>query len=99
MIIDLPLARQWLREPPEEDNEIVQLIIGSAEDYLRNATGRVFDSTNNQARLFCLVLVTDWYENRELIGIKPSEKVRFSIQSMLAQLQYMPIEEGDGTSG
>lgn len=97
MIIDLPLTRKWLREPPEEDDEILNLIIGAAEAYLKNATGRVFDSTNNQARLFCLVLVTDWYENRELIGIKPSEKVRFSIQSMLLQLQNLP-DEGEVTS-
>lgn len=97
MIVDLPLARQWLREPPEEDNEILEVIIGAAEEYLKRATGREFDSTNNQARLFCLVLVTDWYENRDLIGAKVSEKVRFSIQSMLAQLQYM--EEGEEISG
>ncbi|MBU8733440.1 head-tail connector protein [Cytobacillus oceanisediminis] len=97
MIIDLPLTRKWLREPPEEDDEILNLIIGAAEAYLKNATGRVFDSTNNQARLFCLVLVTDWYENRELIGIKPSDKVRFSIQSMLLQLQNLP-DEGEVTS-
>lgn len=97
MIIDLPLTRKWLREPPEEDDEILNLIIGAAVAYLKNATGRVFDSTNNQARLFCLVLVTDWYENRELIGIKPSEKVRFSIQSMLLQLQNLP-DEGEVTS-
>lgn len=96
MIIDLELARQWLREPPEEENEIIEIIIKAAEDYLKNATGRDFDSKNSQARLFCLVLITDWYENRDLIGSKVSEKVRFSIQSMLAQLQYLP--EGEETS-
>lgn len=96
-IIDLELARNWLREPPEEDNQVIEMVIGAAEEYLNNATGREFDSTNNQARLFCLVLVTDWYENRELIGQKPSEKVRFSIQSILTQLQNYPI--GEETSG
>ncbi len=96
MIIDLSFARKWLREPPEEDNDIIELIIGAAEEYLKNATGRTFDDTNNQARLFCLVLVTDWYENRDLIGTKPSEKVRFSIQSMLIQLQNL---EEEFTSG
>lgn len=96
MIIDLSFARKWLREPPEEDNDIIELIIGAAEEYLKNATGRRFDDTNNQARLFCLVLVTDWYENRDLIGAKPSEKVRFSIQSMLIQLQNLEEEITSG---
>ncbi|MCM3242694.1 head-tail connector protein [Cytobacillus oceanisediminis] len=96
MIIDLAIARKWLREPPEEDNDIIKLIIGATEEYLKNATGRTFDDTNNQARLFCLVLVTDWYENRDLIGTKPSEKVRFSIQSMLIQLQNLEEEITSG---
>lgn len=90
MIIDLTLTRNWLREPPEEDNEIILLIIGAAERYLKQATGKTFNHENDQAKLLCLVLVTDWYENRELIGVKPSEKVRFSIQSLIAQLQYSP---------
>ncbi|MGY6209725.1 head-tail connector protein [Cytobacillus firmus] len=96
MIIDLAIARKWLREPPEEDNDIIKLIIGATEEYLKNATGRTFDDTNNQARLFCLILVTDWYENRDLIGTKPSEKVRFSIQSMLIQLQNLEEEITSG---
>ncbi|MFJ5625442.1 head-tail connector protein [Peribacillus loiseleuriae] len=97
MILELEETKDWLRVDGNEEDSTILLLIGASEEYLKNATGRVFDFTNNQARLFCLVLVTDWYENRDLIGVKVSEKVRYSIQSMLAQLQYMP--EGDNTSG
>jgi uncharacterized phage protein (predicted DNA packaging) len=93
MIVSLEEAKNWARID-DGDESTVALLIDAAEIYLKNATGKQFDSTNNQAKLFCLVLVTDWYENRELMGVKVSEKVRFSIQSILAQLRY----GGDGTS-
>lgn len=96
MIIEIDLAKKWLRDPPEEDDEIIELIVGAAEEYLQGATGRTFDNKTKRAQIFCLVLATDWYENRELIGIRPSEKVRYSIESMLLQLQNMP-EEGENT--
>lgn len=88
MVITLAEAKEWLRVDGNEDDSTIALLIGAAEKYLENATGYKFEATNEQAKLFCLVLIVDWYENRELIGQKPSEKVRFSVQSMLAQLQY-----------
>ena len=97
MILELSETKEWLRVDGSEEDATITMLIKAANEYLENATGRKFDNTNNQARLFCLVLVTDWYENRDLIGAKPSEKVRFSIQSMLAQLQYCHISEGSET--
>lgn len=96
MIITPEETKDWLRIDGDEEDSTIKLLINAAEEYLKNATGRKFDSTNNQARLFCLVLVTDWFENRDLMGAKVSEKVRFSIQSMLLQLQFV---EGDELSG
>jgi uncharacterized phage protein (predicted DNA packaging) len=95
LIISLDEAKEWLRiEHNDEDNTILMLI-NAAETYLQNATGNTFDNTNNLAKLFCLVLVTDWYENREMVG-KASEKVRQTVESMVAQLShcYAP-QEGD----
>ncbi|MBS4191749.1 head-tail connector protein [Bacillus sp. FJAT-49705] len=88
MILELNETKEWIRVDGTEEDSIISTIIGAAEEYLEGATGKKFDDTNHRAKIFCLVLVTDWYENRDLIGSKPSEKVRFSIQSMLAQLQY-----------
>jgi uncharacterized phage protein (predicted DNA packaging) len=88
MIIDLEEVKNWLRIDGEEENATLDILIGAAETYLLHATGRTYDDSHNQAKLFCLVLVADWYENRELMGDKPSEKVRYSIQSIMSQLQY-----------
>ncbi len=95
-ILTLAETKLWLREDSEDPQVMqqIKLLIDSAEEYLENATGRKFTSKNSQAKLFCLVLVTDWYENRELIGQRVTEKVRFTVQSMLAQLQYSDGETG-----
>ncbi|MBO0586121.1 head-tail connector protein [Sporosarcina sp. E16_8] len=86
MILSLEETKEWLRIDGSEDDGSVQMLIAASENYLKNATGTVFDHTHDQARLFCLVLVTDWYESRELTASKVGEKVRFTVQSMLLQL-------------
>lgn len=87
MIITLEETKQYLRIDGSEDDALITTLIITAEDYLTNATGKTFDSTNQLAKLFCFVLVSDWYENRELTG-KASEKVRFTMQSILTQLKH-----------
>jgi len=95
-ILTLNEAKTWLRVDGEDENSIIEMLIGAAEEYLHNATEVEFDGTNQLAKLFCLVLCADWYENRDLIGQQPSDKVRFTCQSIMAQLQhaYKP-EVGD----
>lgn len=87
-ILTINEAKTWLRVDGNEEDGLIQMLIGAAEEYLRNATEVEFDETNQLAKLFCLVLCADWYENRDLIGQQPSDKVRFTIQSILAQLQH-----------
>jgi uncharacterized phage protein (predicted DNA packaging) len=87
LIITVEEAKTWLRIDGAEENSLIGILISAAEDYLYNATGNVFDNKNELAKLFCLVLVTDWYENRDMIG-KASEKIRLSVDSMLSQLAH-----------
>lgn len=89
MIITLEETKEWLREDSEDPKVLnqIQMLIGAAEKYLINASGNVFTSSNELAKLFCFVLVADWYENREMIG-QASGKVRVVVESMLAQLSY-----------
>ncbi|QQE75214.1 head-tail connector protein [Brevibacillus composti] len=87
-ILTLEETKTWLRVDGADEDSLIQTLIGAAEEYLRNAVEVEFDSTNQLAKLFCLVICADWYENRDLIGSQPSDKIRFSVQSMLAQLQH-----------
>ena len=88
MIIELEEAKTFAKIDYDEENGIVQLLVDVASEGLKNATGIVFDSTNSLARLYCLVMVKDLYDNREITVEKASEKIRFTIQSILIQLKY-----------
>ncbi len=89
MIVTLSDVKTYLRldQDATEEEALLQLLINAAESYLKNATGIQFDGTNDLAKILCLVLITDWYEHREMVG-KVSEQVRFTISSILTQLQY-----------
>ncbi|MFC5532380.1 head-tail connector protein [Cohnella yongneupensis] len=87
MIIEIEKTKRWLRVDGEQDDDTIEILIGAAESYLANATEVSFDATNHLAKLFCYTLVADWFENRQLGG-EPSDKIRFTISSMLAQLQH-----------
>jgi len=87
MIVSLGEVKQWLRIDFSEDDALLTTLIGAAEEYLKNATGIEFKGTNNLAKLFCMTLIADWYENREMIG-KESERIRPIINSILTQLTY-----------
>ncbi len=88
MIISLEEAKTYLRVDSSEEDDLIKSLIDAAEIYLKNATGRSFDDSNHIARLFCLTLVTDWYENRGLVVGKVGEEIRPVIESLLAQLNY-----------
>ncbi|MBW7475946.1 head-tail connector protein [Paenibacillus oenotherae] len=96
-ILTLDETKTWLRIDGEDDDTSIYMLMGAAETYLHNATEVTFDSSNDLAKLYCLVLTADWYENRELIGSQPSDKVRYTCQSIMAQLQhaYVPPPEGE----
>lgn len=87
MIITLGETKGYLRVDGTGEDSLITSLIDAAEVYLFNATGNTFDSTNSLAKLFCWVLVTDWYENREHVG-RASDKVRPIVESMLAQLSH-----------
>lgn len=94
-ILTLEEAKTWLRVDGDDEDGIIQIIASAAEEYLHNAVEVVFDGTNQLAKLYCLVLCADWYENRDLIGSQPSsDKVRFTCQSIMAQLQHSYSPEG-----
>lgn len=89
MIVNLEESKTWLRVDSDDEDFEIQSLIDASEAYLFNATGRIFDNTNALARLYCRVLICDWYENRGLMAdSKSSEKVRFTLSSIMMQLQY-----------
>lgn len=90
MIVSIQKVKSWLKVDYNEEDDDIQDLIDAAETYLSNATGIIYDSSNALAVLYCKVLITDWFENRSLLieDKKISDKVRFTLQSILMQLQY-----------
>lgn len=89
MILTLAETKEFLKleiDFVNEDN-FIQLLISASEAFLFNATGIKFDSTNSLAKLYCLVLISDWFDDRTIIG-KASDKIRFTIDSISTQLKY-----------
>lgn len=87
MIVSLDEVKNWLRIDFSEDDTLLTTLISAAEEYLKNATGITYDSENHLAKLLCMTLIADWYENREMIG-KTTDQTRPIIQSILTQLTY-----------
>ncbi|OAT74556.1 head-tail connector protein [Parageobacillus thermoglucosidasius] len=87
MIVSLDEVKKWLRIDFSEDDALLTTLISAAEEYLKNATGITYDSASHLAKLFCMTLIADWYENREMIG-KATDQTRPIIQSILTQLTY-----------
>lgn len=93
-ILTIDETKTWLRVDGTDEDVLIQTLAGAAEAYLHNAVEVEFDGRNQLAKLFCLVLCADWYENRDLIGSQPSDKLRYTVQSILAQLQHAYAPEG-----
>ncbi|MFB5557318.1 head-tail connector protein [Bacillus cytotoxicus] len=95
MLVTVEEAKEWIRVD-EDDTRTITMLIKAAEKYIFKATGRTFDEKNEDAKLLCLFLVADWYENRLLVGDRASKKVRTIVQSMILQLQYAPEPQEEG---
>jgi len=98
-VITLEELKAWLKIEHSDEDNLLNMLIKAAEIYLCNATGKKFESENQLAKLYCLVICADWYENRTLIGQQPSEQVRLTCQSIMAQLQNCYDGNGGDNNG
>jgi uncharacterized phage protein (predicted DNA packaging) len=92
VILDLEETKNFLRVDFTDDDTFITMLISVADEYLKNATGIQFDSTNTLAKLYCMCLISDWYENRnfstDIRTLTVNEKVKYTLQSILLQLQF-----------
>lgn len=86
MLVTLEEAKHHLRVDTDDDDAQITLLIQAAEEFIRNMTGKMFDSTNALAKTSCLFIISDMYENRTLNTDKVGEKVRAIVTMILTQL-------------
>ena len=78
---------------PVGEIELVQGLVDAANQYLLNATGVTFAEDSALAKLFCRMLVADWYDNRGTVG-----SINTGARAILAQLRNSPPRPKGGTS-
>ncbi len=89
MILTLSEVKEFLKleEDFYDEDNYIQLLMTASEAFLYNSTGITFGSSNSLAKLYCLVLISDWYDDRSMIG-KASDKIRYTIDCISTQLRY-----------
>lgn len=92
--VKLKETKAFLKVDFDDEDILIGSLISASELYLKNATGKDFDNTNPLAVLYCKVLVYEWYKDKSLMAeSKVSEKVKFTLQSILLQLQYSEVND------
>lgn len=86
MIVSLEEVKQHLRIETDEDDISIQTMIHAAESFIRSSTDSVIDDKDNRAKMICLFLIADMYENRGLVSEKGNSGIREIAKMMLLQL-------------
>ena len=87
-------VKHSLRVDGSEDDGFLTSLIAAAKTFIENATGIVPDEKRDLDKLAITLLVTHWYENREVAQIgRIATEVPFSLEIILVQLKYVR-EEG-----
>jgi uncharacterized phage protein (predicted DNA packaging) len=78
-------AKLYLRIDGNDEDTLIQSIIAAADMFIENAVGAV-DKSSELYQLAVKLLVSHWYENREVIG--KADNLSFSLESILYQLKF-----------
>lgn len=100
MIITLKEVKEYARIDMDEDDELLQRMIVSAEEYLKNATGKEYPETDEAGKpvnyelekVYLQLLIAYWYEQRNPVGNGKSgggaaEDFNFMTKSIMMQLK------------
>lgn len=101
-MITLEEVKQYARIDIDEDDQLLETLIVSAEEYLKNATGKEYpemDENGNKInykleKIYLQLLITHWYEQRSPAGNGKGayagsvvEDFSFMAKSIMLQLQ------------
>lgn len=90
--MELSTIKEYLKIDFDDDDRLLEMLLGAARRYVLDAVGYLPDETDERVKLLLLVLISDWYEHREYtensISQKISPKVRWTVHSIVLQLQY-----------
>lgn len=80
--------KEYLRVDGEEETSLITNLQTAAENYLTNA-GCTKDYSNELYKLAIKLLVSHWYENRQIEQVGTNiTKLEYSLDPIIAQLKY-----------
>lgn len=76
MIMTLKEVKNYARIDTDEDDPLLETLIASAEEYLKNATGKEYPETDEDGnkinyeleKVYLQLLIAYWYEQRSPAG-------------------------------
>lgn len=84
--MELSMIKQYLKVDFDDDDELILSMQKAAESYVKNA-GVTCSYESDLYQLAILLLVTNWYENRNAVLVGTvSNKLEYSLKHILAQL-------------
>lgn len=90
-MISLDLIKQYLRIDGNYEDELLEFLKDNAEFYIEDTIDNLDlsnEKVSKKAQLMALVLISDWYENREYVKVgKVSNDIRYTIMSLRDQIQ------------
>lgn len=81
----LKMSKEYLRIDGDHDDEMLGLLIKSAKEYMKNAG--VKGQETELYNLAIMMLVTNWYENREQVTSSIPKTISLGLQSIILQLK------------
>lgn len=90
--MELDKLKQYLRID-EDDDELLEMFQGMAKEYIKNAVKDV-DDESKLYELTEALLVSHWYENREVARIgNNAYSIPHSFEGIIQQLRYAGDKE------
>lgn len=98
--MELSVIKEYLKIDFDDDDRLLEMLLGAARRYVFDAVGYQPDESDERVKLLLLVLISDWYEHREYTDItlktqNLSQKVRYTVRSIVLQLQYSEAENNE----
>lgn len=84
-MLDLDIAKSFLRVDYDDDDQLIEFEIQAARDYIKNAVG-IFVDGDSLMELLAMKLITDMYDKRTYT-VSENEKSSYTTKSMVMQLQ------------
>lgn len=89
----LKMSKEYLRIDGDHDDNMLGLLINSAKQYMKNAG--VKEQESELYNLAIMMLVTNWYENREQVTTSLPKAITLGLQSIILQLKAGSLNESD----